>query len=64
MLFFRELGSTGTYFRGFRKPSKEKTFQKHIILKEKPPFCLIFKLSLAFAPRPLIKFTCIYFELT
>ena len=56
MLFlFRELGSTGNYFRGsgeqahsfrgFSEPCQKvkKVTLKILILKEKPPFCLIFR---------------------
>ena len=50
LFIFRDLGSTGNYFRGageqahsfgdLGSPAKK---QKKIKIKEKPPFCLIFK---------------------
>ena len=50
LFIFRDLGSTGNYFRGARgqahsfgdlgSPAKKQ--KKKIKIKEKPPFCLIF----------------------
>ena len=72
LFIFRELGSTGNYFHGFREQvhsfgdlgSPAKKFKKNLTLKEKPSFCLIFFKKILWqtpSDPPWIS-KCIYFS--
>ena len=72
LFLFRELEGTGNYFRGsgeqvhsfgdFGSPPRKKNI-KNIILKEKLPFCLIIKKTLACGgktPPPPFNCNCLF----
>ena len=73
LFIFRELGSTGNYFRGSREQahnfgdigslSKKAKKKKN---KEKPPLCLFKKIHLLLGRGvggdPLVNYKCIYFH--
>ena len=74
LFIFRELGSTGNYFRGAREQAHSfrdlgSPYKKKNINKEKPPFCLDFKKKSSASgglatQTPLVNSKCIYFVLT
>ena len=74
LFIFRELGSTGNYFRGAREQAHNfgdlGSLAKKQKYKAKPPFCMIFLKrffcflggGLAPPPAPLVNYKCIYFR--